>query len=221
MHIKKLIHGNPFSRFKEKNLESKIISWSKPFDEIVFKDIITRAKPNIIIELGSFLGYSTLKMLDECYSLKLSTTCICIDTWLGGSDHLINYNKGSDSIFYEFFDINNGISGVFNQFCINIVNRSYENNVIPLANTTDNAFIYLKQFNVKSDVIYVDASHTEEQTYKDIKNYYSILNNNGIIFGHDINWPDVKNAVEKFCKENNLTYKTYYDKYWEINNNYE
>jgi hypothetical protein len=218
MNIANIITGNPYKKYKEKIFESSVLSWTREFDDIVFKDIINRVKPNIIIELGSFVGYSTFKMLDECELLNLSTKCICIDTWLGGSDHLINYNRDTDPIFFKYYNLDNGISGVFDQFCINVVNKSYDSNVIPLPNTTDNAFVYLNTFNIKSDLIYVDASHTEEQTYKDIKNYYSLLNTNGMMFGHDINWTSVKNAVEQFCIENNLIYKTQYDKYWEIIN---
>lgn len=218
MNIENIITGNPYKKYKEKIFESDVLSWPREFDGIVFKNIINRVRPNTIIELGSFLGYSTFKMLDECKLLNLSTKCICIDTWLGGSDHLINYNRDTDRTFFKYYNLDNGISGVFDQFCINVVNKSYDSNVIPLPNTTDNAFIYLSKFNIKSDLIYVDASHTEEQTYKDIKNYYSLLNTNGMMFGHDINWTSVKNAVEQFCIENNLNYKTQYDKYWEIVN---
>jgi hypothetical protein len=216
MNIESIITGNPYKKYKEKSFVSDVLSWPREFDDIVFKNIINRAKPNTIIELGSFLGYSTFKMLDECKLLNLSTQCICIDTWLGGADHLINYKRDTDRTFFKYYNLDCGISGVFDQFCINVVNKSYDSNIIPLPNTTDNAFIYLSKFNIKSDLIYVDASHTEEQTYKDIKNYYSLLNTDGIMFGHDINWSGVKNAVEQFCIENNLTYKTYYDKYWEI-----
>jgi hypothetical protein len=211
-----IIDKNPFEKYKNKTNASDILSWPREFDNIVFKEIINRVKPNVIIELGSFLGYSTLKMLDECKGLNISTTCICIDTWLGGADHLINYTKGTDDTFYKYYKLDNGISGVFDQFCINILNASYDKNVIPLPNTTDNAFIYLNYLDIKSDVIYVDASHTEEQTYTDIKNYNKLLNKSGVMFGHDINWVPVKNAVERFCQENNFTYKTYYNKYWEI-----
>lgn len=218
MNIENLITNNPYERYKGTSFKSDVLSWPRDFDETVFKSIIHRVKPNIIIELGSFLGYSALKMMDECISLNLSTKCICVDTWLGGSDHLINYSRGTDSTFFKYHNLKNGISGVFDQFCINVVNKSYDKNIIPLPNTTDNAFVYLNTFNIKSDLIYVDASHTEEQTYKDIKNYYSLLNSEGVMFGHDINWEGVKNAVEQFCQENDLTYKSYYNKYWEINN---
>lgn len=216
MNITNIINGNPYKKYHGIDIKEDVLSWPREFDDIVFTNIINKVKPNIIIELGSFLGYSTFKMLDACTQLKLSTQCICIDTWLGGADHLINYKRGTDNLFFKYYNLDNGISGVFDQFCINVVNKSYESNVIPLPNTTDNAFLYLSQFEIKGDLIYVDASHTEQQTYNDIKNYHKLLNTNGVMFGHDINWDSVKNAVEKFCLENKYTYNVYYNKYWEI-----
>jgi hypothetical protein len=216
MTFENIKQGDPFKRFEKKCLKSDLLSWTKPFDELVFNDIIERVRPNNIIELGSFLGYSTIKMLDKCKTLNISTNCVCVDTWLGGSDHLINNKRGTDKLFYKYFDIENGISGVFDQFCINILNKNYQNNVFPIVNTTDNAFIYLKEFNIKVDLIYIDASHTEDQTYKDIKNYYCFLNDNGVIFGHDINWISVQSALNRFCEEYNVSYKTHYGKYWEL-----
>jgi hypothetical protein len=208
---------NPYKRFiNDNSYESHVESWVRPFDIEVFDDIIKRHKPTSIIELGSFLGYSIINMLDVSRSIGMYPSAICIDTWLGGSDHLIDQDINSDNLFYKYFDISEGTSKAFDQFCINIVNAEYDGQVNPVPNTTDNAYTYLKHSGVESDIIYVDASHLESQVYTDICNYHTLLSKKGVIFGHDINWESVRNAVEKFCNNNSFDYRTHHDKFWEI-----
>lgn len=211
-----MILNNPFKRFEGKELTPNIASWPRDFDLEVFHEVVGKSKPIVIFELGTFLGYSIINMLDECEKFGLNTAAVCIDTWLGGSDHFINYDRGSDDLFFRFFDLAEGTSKLFDQFCVNIVSRGYQNRVTALANTTDNAFEYLKYIDAKADLIYVDAAHLKFQAYRDISNYYELLNDGGIMFGHDINWKDIQEAVDEFCFKNNLRYITYHNKFWEI-----
>ena len=66
-------------------------------------------------------------------------------------------------------------------------------------------------------MIYIDASHDELDVYFDLKNYYDILSEGGILFGDDFNnWKGVSNAVKKFCKEVNKTFKIEERNFWVI-----
>jgi hypothetical protein len=51
-----------------------------------------------------------------------------------------------------------------------------------------------------------------------MKQYHTLLNKGGTMFGHDINWKSVRLAVDRFCKEYNYVYTTHYNKYWELLN---
>ena len=67
----------------------------------------------------------------------------------------------------------------------------------------------------------MDADHRENVVYNDLKKYKNLINENGIIFGHDIDWDGVKNAVERFCEEETLKYSIYNDnenhpKFWKL-----
>lgn len=62
------------------------------------------------------------------------------------------------------------------------------------------------------DFVFIDADHSFNSVNRDIKDWLPKLKSNGFIFGHDINWPSVKKAVElnfgqNYLKENdNLWY---------------
>lgn len=64
-------------------------------------------------------------------------------------------------------------------------------------------------------MIYIDAEHTYESVKNDL-NWYYFLNKNGVLFGHDIFWDDVRKAVEEFCEDNNKKYKILYNTFWVI-----
>ena len=70
---------------------------------------------------------------------------------------------------------------------------------------------------VSADLIYLDASHDKKEVYADLRAYYLLLRDGGIIFGDDYKgWPGVKSAVDAFCWENYLTYDVEDEIFWVI-----
>lgn len=63
------------------------------------------------------------------------------------------------------------------------------------------------------DFIVLDGDHSEENVYRELNIFYEKIKDNGIICGHDFNGyfgkatpvVSVKPAVERFCRENNLS----------------
>lgn len=47
------------------------------------------------------------------------------------------------------------------------------------------------------DLVFIDADHSYAEVKQDIDKWLPTLKENGIICGHDIDWPDVKRAVEE------------------------
>lgn len=206
---------NPFKRFKNlKKTDENIICWSKPFDDEVFEQMILDTKPKIIFELGSFLGYSTIKLINFCKKHGLDNVkVLCIDTWLGGSEHW-THEKNTMVDKFNFCD---SISNLYDQFCKNIILNKCENNVITLPNTTDVMFDVLSFYNIKADLIFVDASHDYNSVKRDLFNYNNLLNENGIIYGHDWNWEGVNNAVREFLQSyNTKKVKSLHNKFYKI-----
>ncbi len=53
------------------------------------------------------------------------------------------------------------------------------------------------------DFLYIDGNHFSPYIDEDIREYYPLVNNGGIISGHDYGsgYPDVKRAVDKFSNK--------------------
>lgn len=54
------------------------------------------------------------------------------------------------------------------------------------------------------DFVYIDANHTYKAVTGDILAVYPKLKKGGLLSGHDYDYDDVKNAVDKFVNKNNL-----------------
>jgi L-rhamnose mutarotase len=139
-------------------------------------------------------------MANICKQNGIDCKILCIDTWLGSVEHW-RKDKCNSLSKYNYFS--NGTSTMFDSFCKNVISHGVENYIIPLPNTTDMMFKLLSHYNIKSDLIYVDADHEYESVLKDLSSYYTILNDGGYIFGDDVCWQDVNNAAIEFCKNIN------------------
>ena len=61
--------------------------------------------------------------------------------------------------------------------------------------------IAYKKIPEQLDLIYIDGNHSYEFVKRDMENYYTLLKENGILAGHDIDMPDVLSAFIDFVKE--------------------
>mgnify|MGYP000583580017 CR=1 FL=1 len=102
---------------------------------------------------------------------------------------------------------------------MNVVHNNFEDIIIPIPNTSINGAKFLQFNKVYPDLIYLDASHEEEEVYQDMTNYFPILNSGGIIFGDDFseNWQGLKSSVTKFAAENHLKLDIIENNYWVLN----
>lgn len=185
----------------------------------IFGDLIKKYKPRNILELGSFLGDSTITMAKLLKKYEIDGYIVTVDTWLGSQEHWLK-TKGDYLHLYDNFEY--GISTLYNKCVTNIIKSDVEDFIVPFPTTTSTAYDILYELGLKFDMIYMDADHNENVLYSDLNKYYKLLNEKGVIFGHDINWEGVKNAVDSYCKENILTYDiikddTGRDKFWKIN----
>lgn len=179
----------------------------------VFKQIIDEVKPSLIVEVGSWKGQSAINMGTHIKETNLDCKIICIDTWLGAIEfwgHLANTDERN-------LLLKNGYPQIYYQFLSNVVHHKLEDIISPFPNTSENGFRYLSINHLKPQVIYIDASHEEEDVYKDVKNYYSILSDGGIIFGDDYaSWAGVRTATNRFKDEMGLKMDILEGNFWII-----
>lgn len=166
---------------------------------------INNYKPNVVIEVGSFLGYSAIKMAKEVKRLGLPTKIICVDTWLGSPEHYRMFKSGEDiRIGYK-----NGYPTLYQKFVASVIHNNVQDVIYPLPYPSSIAFKVLKNIftdiDIHADFIFIDGSHEEFDVYMDLYYYYQLLGDGCFMWGDDWGWEGVQKDVIKFANDHNLT----------------
>lgn len=175
----------------------------------IFSDLIKELKPKQIVEVGSWKGQSSINMAEVIKRENLDTKILCIDTWLGALEFWLIEKFNQDERSERNLLLKNGYPQIYYQFLSNVVHTGNQNIILPLPLTSVLAAKFLLARNIKAELIYIDASHEEDDVYMDIIGYWKILLDGGVMFGDDFQpaWPGVQNAVKKFSIENNIKYE--------------
>ena len=145
-----------------------------------FNEILKSYKKFEYLEIGSFEGNSSMFVAKNFPDSKI----YCVDNWVGTEE-------------YENLKFSN-IEKNFDQ------NMSEFNNYFKFKKSSDDFF---NTNNKKFDVIYIDGYHKGSQVYKDFKNSWKVLNDNGVIIFDDYIWNFYKNLKDNPCYMINLHLK--------------
>jgi SAM-dependent methyltransferase len=179
----------------------------------IFGKLIDSTIPKLIVEVGTWKGQSAINMAEHIKKNYYDTKIICVDTWLGALEFWDSLKHTSERNLY----LKNGYPQIYYQFLSNVIHRNVQDIILPFPNTSTIAYKYFKANKISPNMIYIDASHDEEDVYTDIKNYYDILSKKGIIFGDDFHkWKGVQDAVKRFCKNNYLNFTVEENNFWII-----
>lgn len=179
---------------------------SMPADGL-YEHWMKSSTPNLVIEVGSFLGYSAIKMAQEVKRLGLPTKIICIDTWLGSPEHYRMYKEKEDvRIGYK-----NGYPTLYQKFITSVIENDVQDIIIPFPYPSSVAYKILKkvflEIDIKPDFIFLDGSHEENDVYMDLYYYYELLAEGGSMWGDDYGWEGVHKALNTFSEQNKIDYK--------------
>ena len=178
--------------------------WGWNGDRPIFPALIQKLKPSLIIEVGSWMGLSAANMASSCKALGLTdTTVVCIDTWLGSKEHW------QDPNLRVHLELQNGYPSFYRRFLTNMVQANVTEMVVPIPMPSQIGASYLKDFDLKAELIYIDGSHDEKDVYEDLMAYWDLLAPGGIVFGDDWPWESVSNAVKAFCAEKGCGYSVH------------
>ena len=178
---------------------------------------INRYKPNVVIEVGSFLGYSAIKMAKEVKRLGLPTKIICVDTWLGSPEHYRMYKAKEDiRIGYK-----NGYPTLYQKFITSVIENDVQDIICPLPYPSSIAYKILKNIfediDIKADFIFLDGSHEELDVKLDLYYYYQLLKDGGFMWGDDYGWEGVHKALDSFNSDNSIPHSVLSNKvHWFI-----
>lgn len=155
------------------------------FDD-VYNMFVEKINNGIIVEIGCWMGKSTLYLGELIREKSKNIQVYAIDTWEGSDEEahkLTIANLGGPDKLYEAFK----------------QNISEYSDIIKLIR--DDSFYSSFDFNYYSvDAVYIDADHRYEYVKRDIKTWLPLVKVGGYIGGHDYNrnsCMDVARAVDE------------------------
>ena len=155
----------------------------------VFKEIIDKIKPNLIIEVGTWLGKSARYMATLASKYNPDFEIVCIDTFLGSHENW----EGQHIKGYI-----NGRPNLYEQFISNVVHSKLEKYITPFPIDSINGYIVLQKKNIEADVIYIDAGHDYVSVKQDINRWRTLVKPSGCLIGDDYAFSsDIRKAVEE------------------------
>lgn len=176
----------------------------------IFQRLVSSIEPCTIVEVGTWKGMSAMKLYKAAQKVSKYFRLICIDTWLGGIEHMDNMPYGN------LFSKKHGYPQLYYQFLSNMQHNDCMEHLHVVPNTSINGARWLSAQGLTADLIYIDGSHESPDVYYDISKYYDILDTDGIMFGDDCNYPPVRADLNRFCAENNIEYRIEENNYWVI-----
>jgi hypothetical protein len=134
------------------------------------------ARTRLVIELGSWLGLSTRFIAGRAPQAAI----IAIDHWRGSPEHQVDPRQAELlAVLYETFLAN----------CWN-----YRGQILPLRQETSAGLTLLGKYDLRPDLIYLDADHGYEAVRRDFEQLLELFPAATVI-GDDWDWPGVEQAV--------------------------
>lgn len=175
-------------------------------DHPVFDRLVAETSPSTIIEVGTWKGRSARHLATAAEAARV----FCIDTWLGGIDHVLS-DKPVDDLKRDAF----GSPRLFHQFLANFTGEPCKDRIHPIQQTSINGARVLAHHGITAQLIYIDGSHEYADVYADLCAYVHLLAPGGIIFGDDFrSFPGVFAAVLRFSHEYRFKVEEVARNYW-------
>lgn len=219
MIIKQLLEtlystGSPYLSCKEEYIDNGYPHTNILYD--LLKVLFTNIEPTYIVECGSMLGGSAIRMAEVLKNNDKTTEIICIDPFTGD----VNMWDWERNNGWKFLRLENGIPTIYKRFLANCKYSGFEDKILPI-NATTNVGIKLLQrlfsqnrINKLPNYIYLDSAHEKDETFLELSLCWSCLTNNSILFGDDWGWQAVQEDVIKFS--NTIQNITDYEKLQKI-----
>ncbi len=197
----RLIH--PASPYADAHADPALLDlqgWGSS-DSPVFAEVFRQLRPRSVIEVGAWKGRSAVHMAELARELGLDTLIVCVDTWLGGLDHMLSDEWRTQ------LRMTNGIPHLYSVFVANVIERGLAGSIIPFAQTSTTAAAFLLRCGVAVDLLHIDASHEEADVLADCRAWWKLLRPGGVLIGDDYTeaWPGVVNAAHVFAAETGCT----------------
>ncbi len=168
------LHGaEPYDSIEDLPFDSH--GWFGNGDNL--EKIINEKQPQVVIEVGSWLGLSTRFIAGN---IPEGAKVYAVDTWRGSPQESVHLQDPRLPYLYQLF-------------LSNVKHAGLADKIIPIRMDSLEAAKALK---VKADLIYIDASHDTASVLADILHWYPHLKPDGVMCGDDWFWDTVRLAVQ-------------------------
>lgn len=172
----------------------------------IFDALIASMRPRMIVEVGSWMGHSAIHMSRAASALHDDALVICVDTWLGSSEHYF------DDTYLADLALKNGRPDFYIGFLANVLSQGRQHGILPLSISSHAGFEILQKLGVKADLVYIDAGHGYDDVRGDLRAFAKLLAPGGVIFGDDYFHAPVKRAVDGYARNHDLHIASYGDR---------
>lgn len=152
--------------------------WFSRENKDMIGKLLARYQPKTVVELGSWLGVSTIFMAQH---VPAESKVYAVDHWEG--DQHTNANPEGKK----------RAGTLYQQFLSNVKHHNLTNSIIPLRMTTIEAALLFDDQSV--DFLYIDASHDETSVTQDFVTWFPKVTTNGLICGDDWGCKAVRDGV--------------------------
>ena len=183
--------------------EPDLTGWMCERFEHVFLDHLRRVhalrqRPLTIVEVGTWKGLSAITMATIAKRHNIPVTIVCVDTWLGAPEF---WTWGlHDATRGQSLKRRNGYPAVYYTFLRNVLDSGHADAIVPFPISSTEAIQVFKHYDIRADLVYVDASHEYQAVKNDIEAVWDLVEPAGTVFGDDYmpGWPGVMQAVNEF-----------------------
>ena len=162
-----------------------------------------------ILEIGSFKGGSASLIVERLKSAQLhGCSLVCVDPfsgdvnmWAWAKDKVLNY---------DFLSLANGIPTVYETFRSNIIEKGYQDFVLPIPVPSTvglrllQRLVHEGRLSHRPNMIFLDSAHEKTETAFELKLAWDLLQEGGLIIGDDWNWEPVRSDVCDFARNTSL-----------------
>ncbi len=209
--VRPMLHKvDPYADFDPSVWPDDASGWGS--DSPAFGELVEELRPQRIIEVGTWKGGSALTLAGHFERLGLDAEIVCVDTWLGALEMWQNLD---DPTRHGSLNLRHGYPTLYYTFLANVARAGHQARITPFPVPSITAAQWCAIHGVKSDLIYIDGSHEEEDVYADLVAWWDLVRPGGVLFGDDWSWDGVRLAVERFAAENSLPISHRHDK-WEL-----
>lgn len=206
------IYGRQFScpllNFEYDKSECDEQGWNSTHPALA--EAIEKIKPKVILEAGVWKGASAIHMADSCRDLRVESTIIALDSWLG------NHILYEVSEWVPSLRLNkDGRAQIYRTFYANVCENKMQDYFVPVHMDTASGLRMCKRRSIYVDMIHHDATHDGPEIAVDLRLAWDILNPGGCLIvddynrtglpkGHANNFDDMCDEVDKFAREKNI-----------------